>query len=213
MSACSTTAASAAGGTLSVALGSTGSGRGCCGGECELRAMVLGGVAAGTGALMMAGVAVPLLGPALMGGALMSYWQREQNWSTDQKYYLNEALEQKTVYVGETVRGSIFMPAVEFTSITIAYSSADGSRRDRVQLGASTQDLGENAFTPALSRSTVREAQRLLNELGYEAGTPDGIVGNKTIAATKAFQENHGLVADGIIGRATLEKLEAESQQ
>lgn len=59
-----------------------------------------------------------------------------------------------------------------------------------------------------LSEVEVREAQMILNELGYEAGVVDGIPGARTVAAVKRFQTEHGtLKVDGILGRATLTAL------
>lgn len=49
--------------------------------------------------------------------------------------------------------------------------------------------------------------QKKLNELGYDAGTADGKYGAKTAAAVKAYQQDAGLKADGIYGKATNEKL------
>ena len=39
-----------------------------------------------------------------------------------------------------------------------------------------------------------------------DPGEPDGVFGDKTLAATKAFQEKVGVVADGVVGRQTLKK-------
>ena len=49
--------------------------------------------------------------------------------------------------------------------------------------------------------------QERLNALGYNCSAVDGINGPKTQAAIKAFQRNHGLVADGIVGPKTWSKL------
>jgi zinc D-Ala-D-Ala carboxypeptidase len=58
------------------------------------------------------------------------------------------------------------------------------------------------------SRGTeVRKLQEQLNKLGYNAGAVDGIFGNKTHNAVKAFQKDNGLVADGIVGPKTQNKL------
>ena len=48
-----------------------------------------------------------------------------------------------------------------------------------------------------------------LNALGYSTRTLDGICGNNTINAVKAFQRNVGLTADGICGCNTWKKLTA----
>lgn len=49
--------------------------------------------------------------------------------------------------------------------------------------------------------------QERLNALGYDCSAVDGVNGPKTQAAIKAFQRNHGLVADGIVGPKTWSKL------
>ena len=49
----------------------------------------------------------------------------------------------------------------------------------------------------------VRHWQMFLNLNGYACGNADGIFGNKTEAAVKKWQKEHGLVADGIIGPKT----------
>ena len=52
----------------------------------------------------------------------------------------------------------------------------------------------------------VIDLQKMLMSLGY--GLPkygaDGSFGNETLAAVKAFQADHGLTADGIVGQKTL---------
>ena len=47
----------------------------------------------------------------------------------------------------------------------------------------------------------VKTLQRLLNALGYSCGKVDGIFGNGTLAAVKAFQKAKGLEVDGIVGK------------
>ena len=53
----------------------------------------------------------------------------------------------------------------------------------------------------------VRELQRMLNALGYNCGTIDGIYGSKTYNAVWAFQRDNGLTKDGIAGPNTLRAL------
>lgn len=54
---------------------------------------------------------------------------------------------------------------------------------------------------------SVKQRQMDLNFLNYATGGIDGIEGAKTKAAYKAFQRDFGLVADGIYGNATNDKL------
>lgn len=55
----------------------------------------------------------------------------------------------------------------------------------------------------------VREAQRILQELGYYLGNAgvDGVFGSMTRTAVIRFQRNYGLAADGIVGPMTWEML------
>lgn len=50
-------------------------------------------------------------------------------------------------------------------------------------------------------------AQAALYCHGYDPGELDGIDGKKTQAAARNYQQDHGLVADGIVGKKTFEKL------
>lgn len=62
--------------------------------------------------------------------------------------------------------------------------------------------LGKNS-----GGNTVRAVQALLNGLGYNAGTADGLFGGNTAGAVKRFQAASGIAADGIVGRDTWHKL------
>ncbi len=49
----------------------------------------------------------------------------------------------------------------------------------------------------------VAQIQAKLGTLGYNAGSADGEFGPATTAAVKAFQQDRGLAADGVVGPAT----------
>lgn len=53
----------------------------------------------------------------------------------------------------------------------------------------------------------IKKAQEKLNELGYDCGKADGIMGKKTKAALKEFQKDKGLEVDGILGPKTKKAL------
>lgn len=55
----------------------------------------------------------------------------------------------------------------------------------------------------------VEELQEMLNERGYTLKV-DGIFGNKTLEAVKAFQADNGLLVDGVVGKNTWGKLMKE---
>ena len=56
------------------------------------------------------------------------------------------------------------------------------------------------------SGEDVKKLQETLNQNGYNL-EPDGIFGNKTLAAVKDYQTKNGLAVDGIAGKNTLGKL------
>lgn len=53
----------------------------------------------------------------------------------------------------------------------------------------------------ATSSKEIKKVQSKLNELGYDCGKPDGIMGKNTKAALKKYQKDNGLTVDGVIGK------------
>jgi hypothetical protein len=49
--------------------------------------------------------------------------------------------------------------------------------------------------------------QQALTALGYEPGPLDGLMGERTESAIEAFQKDHALVPDGLVGRLTRAEL------
>lgn len=62
--------------------------------------------------------------------------------------------------------------------------------------------------TPPFRGDDVRELQRMLNALGFDAGKEDGILGRDTAAAVREFQRNVADQSDGIVGLDTVRALE-----
>lgn len=61
---------------------------------------------------------------------------------------------------------------------------------------------------PLMRGDDVLEVQSRLVDLGYaQVGEPDGLFGARTAAAIRAFQDQHGLVSDGVVGPRTYEAL------
>lgn len=56
--------------------------------------------------------------------------------------------------------------------------------------------------------SRISEIQEALKQAGFDPGPIDGVWGRNTIAAVKAFQEDEGLEADGIVGPQTIAALQ-----
>ena len=52
----------------------------------------------------------------------------------------------------------------------------------------------------------VKAMQEIVNDFGYDCGTPDGVYGNKTVDGVRDFQRSRGLSTDGICGPKTIAK-------
>jgi hypothetical protein len=57
---------------------------------------------------------------------------------------------------------------------------------------------------------TIRKAQSMLSQLGYSAGTIDGIIGRKTRSAIRAFEKDMGRSQTGILTPTIIKKLYAK---
>jgi membrane-bound lytic murein transglycosylase B len=86
------------------------------------------------------------------------------------------------------------------------YALAVGQLADRLA-GRSGLANPPPADAPRLARDEVIALQERLNELGFEAGPVDGILGPKTREAISRFQKANGMIADGFPSREVLEKL------
>jgi peptidoglycan hydrolase-like protein with peptidoglycan-binding domain len=73
-----------------------------------------------------------------------------------------------------------------------------------------TYQLGARALylrSPFFHGGDVRQLQLWLNAIGFRAEPVDGIFGPSTEKAVREFQDNSGLIADGIVGHSTLAAL------
>jgi len=74
--------------------------------------------------------------------------------------------------------------------------------------GKSTQEIIEfPAGNQNKSPSGLRQAQEMLNEKGYDAGNPDGVIGSHTRAAIRRYQQDSGIPVTGELDRQTLDRL------
>ncbi len=90
------------------------------------------------------------------------------------------------------------LAGVDYNSQFIIHNSElknDGKTRQMIRKGSKGED--------------VRQCQEILERLGYDLGRwgVDGDFGKDTLAAVKAFQQDRGLVVDGIVGKMTWREL------
>ncbi|MCP4386536.1 MAG: peptidoglycan-binding protein [Hyphomicrobiales bacterium] len=104
----------------------------------------------------------------------------------------------------------------EFTRLT-SNSTPDWSSGKRINVARELKSaLGGGGGTPeplVVGSDEIRAWQRQLASLGFAVGPIDGIAGDKTVAAVKAFQLRQGLTVDGVVGPETRAALDAAVTQ
>jgi len=90
-----------------------------------------------------------------------------------------------------------------------SYALAIAHLADRLRGGGPIQ-ASWPTDDPVLARAERIEVQQKLIERGYLQGSPDGIVGSRTVAAIKAYQEGAGLPADGYASARLLKALRGQ---
>lgn len=136
----------------------------------------------------------------------------------------NLILEELTVYDHELEDGSMkaYMRQELFRKICI---HLDGDARKCTALfpdyhmvsasclppPAGVGSGGQSPSPPATAAQptvvNIRKMQQALSRAGYEPGQADGIVGPKTMAALRRFQQDKGIEGDGAVNFATLQAL------
>lgn len=86
-------------------------------------------------------------------------------------------------------------------------SQLQAEGRSRFARNPSTGALSVPAPSRHVPDATVQAIQRYLNELGYNAGPADGLIGAKTRAAIASFQRDKGISADGVANIELLRQL------
>lgn len=76
-----------------------------------------------------------------------------------------------------------------------------------IMIIAIVQEAQAAAYRKGSSGEVVTQIQKKLKNWGYYSGTVDGVFGEKTEEAVKAFQKKNGLTADGVVGSKTLAAL------
>ncbi|WEX88217.1 peptidoglycan-binding protein [Sinorhizobium garamanticum] len=103
--------------------------------------------------------------------------------------------------------------AMKPEQLASAMAKADTWKLQPVDAKANTVDIPDAWVGPPTKTATVdmtkavRNIQAILNNNGFDAGTPDGQMGKKTITAIKAFQKSIGQEPTGEITDALVKEL------
>ena len=121
--------------------------------------------------------------------------------------------------------GSVFLPAgakgpafIVFNNFFVikrynnanSYAMAVGHLSDRI-VGGKPFHIEWPRGPGALKFNEKVELQNLLNQLGYDVGEADGIIGPNSIAAIRKFQISVGLIPDGMSNKDLLLKMRASN--
>ena len=79
---------------------------------------------------------------------------------------------------------------------SVNYAISVGHLADRI-VGRPRILTGRDAEHEPLSHQEIEKMQHLLNRLGFDAGSTDGLPGSRTSAAIRAFQKAYALPPDG----------------
>jgi membrane-bound lytic murein transglycosylase B len=120
-----------------------------------------------------------------------------------------------SIYLPAGARGPAFLVTANFKTIlkynnAASYALAVALLADRIAGGAPLPDRWPRDER-ALARSERLRLQSELTALGFDAGTPDGVIGRKSRAAIRLYQKARGLAADGFASAALLARLDGES--
>ncbi|MFI4976182.1 MAG: lytic murein transglycosylase [Caulobacterales bacterium] len=99
--------------------------------------------------------------------------------------------------------------AIRTYNNSLAYALAVGLLADRFAGGG--PPIAPWPKETPLSLTDRLDAQQALARLGFNPGTPDGVVGLGTRQALRAWQKARGLTADGYLSPAMVAKLRAEA--
>ncbi len=142
-------------------------------------------------------------------------WQALKSWTVSGVTTINAtpvpALDIKSaILVPSGHSGPVFLVYQNFDIImrwnqSKSYALAVGLLADRISGQGPLSKTANNQ--KALSKQMVLALQTNLNNAGFNAGKPDGIMGSMTQQAIQAFQVYSGLIADGYPDASTLATL------
>ena len=128
---------------------------------------------------------------------------------------LPASTDEAAIYLPAGARGPAFMVFSNFNTLfkynnAASYALAVSLLADRMVGGAGVRHSWPRDER-ALSRNERIAFQADLAKLGFDPGTPDGVLGRKSRAALRQYQKSKGLAADGFPTASLLAMLEADA--
>jgi membrane-bound lytic murein transglycosylase B len=128
---------------------------------------------------------------------------------------LPQSEDKSGIYLPAGARGPAFLVLSNFSVIlkynnAASYALAVGLLADRMEGGPPVKHSWPRDERP-LSRDERLQFQNDLAKLGFDPGTPDGILGRKTRAALRQYQKSKGIAADGFATASLLATLDKDA--
>ena len=125
---------------------------------------------------------------------------------------LPDAPDNAAILLPAGARGPAFLVLPNFSVIlkynnAVSYALAVGLLADRMAGAPPLRHAWPRDERP-LSRTERMQFQTDLAKLGFDPGTPDGVLGRRTRTALRQYQKAHGLAADGFPTAALLTLLD-----
>ena len=105
---------------------------------------------------------------------------------------------------------ALAMPALSQQQDPNQNAQQDPTAQQGQQDQQAGQKQGAQSQPFRASKAQIRMLQQGLNDMGLNAGRPDGVLGNQTRQALQKFQSQHGLNASGQLDRRTVALLRAQ---
>tara|TARA_R110002012_G_scaffold321335_1_gene548716 strand:+ start:4411 stop:6681 length:2271 start_codon:yes stop_codon:yes gene_type:complete len=144
----------------------------------------------------------PVPGPDQMG---VGFQDPDIVDPTTGRPYTPEALMRREKRLVASADASVAADAKEAEKVrnpeAIPFMAASASDAERFQFPVV---IGESDKDTKSGRIAI---QRALNELGYDVGKEDGIIGNRSKAAIIQFQKDNTLTPDAVVGKRTAEAI------
>jgi peptidoglycan hydrolase-like protein with peptidoglycan-binding domain len=154
-------------------------------------------------------VAKPLLFKVFCAAALSASFLFPLDASAFVHDDLKKSLGEAAKVLEEEGRKAVDIIQKEAVKATQGPENSRPKSDDPVSRAGRTKQLRQSEFVP-LRRAEVREMQRLLNRLGFDVGTPDGLAGKRTKRAIREFQAENGMSPDGRVSRKVLNALRGD---
>ena len=143
----------------------------------------------------------------LTSDALYYTGKKIPTWVKNTKWYVKDISGDRVV-IDKSDDGKFAINSPVDAKYIVSFSAPVISNTGNTYVEPTKQfDISLNILEQNTYGEQVKRIQQLLNAEGYNCGEADGMLGNKTVAAIKLFQQANGLSVTGVIDSYTWKKI------